>query len=34
MAYVMIFSNARLSDCFYEAGFWLNEHSQAIARAG
>jgi hypothetical protein len=29
MAYVMTFSNARLSDCFYEAGFWLNEQSQA-----
>ena len=28
MAYVMTFSNARLSDCFYEAGFWLNEQDQ------
>lgn len=28
MAYVMTFTNAGLSDCFYEAGFWLNEHSQ------
>jgi hypothetical protein len=28
VAYVMTFSNTRLSDCFYEAGFWLNEHGQ------